>query len=216
MDDIILFDSFDSSKRTKFYSVSEWRTLDYKDIPFPPEDNKYKFPKDLYLVFKKKQNDFQFNYIEYGSDVKILSIDLFEKLSDNGLEKDQYEYSILKLVDKEGNVLTDKRYCALRFGKFDDHLFEVNKQTSFRSKVNGSTNYIYPDLTLNIENSDRKIFVLKEFSYRKSLIFNSLNLVTNLVTQFNDIDIYNTKEFPFIYDNQYDEEVVPLQNSYKI
>lgn len=216
VDDIILFDSFDSSKRTKFYSDSEWRTLDYKDIPFPPEEKKYRFPEELYLVFKKKQNDFQFNYIEYGSDVKILSLDLFELLSDNGLENDHYEYSTLKLVDKEGRLLTDRKYCALRFGKFDDNMFELNKQTSFRTKVNGSTNYIYPDLELTAEKQEKKIFVLKEFAYRKSFVFYSVNLVTDLVAQFSDIDIYNTKEFPFIYDNQYDEEVIPLQNDYKI
>lgn len=215
-DDIILFDSFDSTKRTKFYSDSGWRTLDYKDIPFPPKEQKYKFPPELYLVFKKKQIDFQFNYLEYGSDVKILSLDFFQELLNNGLDKNQYEYSILKLVNKDGDQLTERKYCALRFGKFDDDKFEFNKQTSVRSKVNGSTNYIYPDLVLITDSLDKNIFVLREFAYRNSFVFNNKDFVDHLITKFTDINIYTTRDFPFIYDNQYDEELVPLNNEYLI
>lgn len=204
LDDITLFDTYDPSKMTKFYTDSQWRTLDYKNLPFPPEEKEYKFPSELYLVFKKKQTDFQFNYLEYGSDVKILSLDFFRELSNNGLDKGQYEYSTLKLVNKEGNQLTDRKFFALRFGKFDDDKFDLNQKTSVRSKVNGSTNYIYPDLALITESLDKHVFVLKEFAYRASFVFDGKEFVTNIVDKFKDIDIYNTKDFPFIYDNQYD------------
>ncbi|REC59787.1 Imm43 family immunity protein [Chryseobacterium pennae] len=63
---------------------------------------------------------------------------------------------------------------------------------------------------------DKNIFVLIEFSYRNSLVFNSKNLVDDLVTKFADVYIYKTKGFPFVYDNQYDEELVFLNNEYLV
>ena len=210
-DDITLFDTFDGTKKTKFFSISKWRTLDFKDIPFPPEEEKYQFPENLFLVFKKKPKNIDFHYLEYGSDVKILSKKFFEFLIKNGLNEIQFERSVLKLLDNEGNELTENKYVAIRFGLFNDDLFDFNKQTSVRTKVNGSTNYLYPDL--NIQNTDeRKVFVLKDFAYRKSIIFVGEAVVAELQKSFNGIDIYAIADFPFAYSNQYDEDILPLNN----
>ena len=84
VDDIMLHDTYNSNKKQKFYTSSEWRTLDYKDIPFPPPEDKYKQPNKLYLVFKKKQKEITFNYIEFGSNVKIISAALYELLLQGG------------------------------------------------------------------------------------------------------------------------------------
>lgn len=214
-DDIVLFDTLDLEKRTKFYNCSEWRKLDYINVAFPPQEAKYQFPQWLYLVFKKKQKEFSFNYLEYGSDVKILSEDLYQTLCDKGLSKEQYEYAELKLSDKNGNLLSEKKYCALRFGKFDDELFDFNKQTVVRTKVNGSTNYLYPDLKLS-KTSQKKIFVLKEFCFRNSFLIEGTELATQLSEKFIDLDIYHIADFPFVYNNQYDDNELPQNNKFKI
>ena len=214
-DDIILFDTYDLLKKTKFSNISEWRKLDYLGIPFPPAEANYQFPKELYLVFKKKQTDFQFNYLEYGSDVKILSVDLFNALGDNGLSKEQYECAALQLVDKSGNQLSEKKYCALRFGNFNDEQFIFNKQTAVKTKINGSTNYLYPDLALK-QSIPRNIFMLKEFSYRNSFIIAGIDTATALAKKFTDLDIYSIKDFPFIYQNQYNEDELPVNNRFTL
>lgn len=213
-DDIVLFDSFDGSKRAKFFSLSEWRALDYKDIPFPPVEEKYKFPEHLFLTFKKKQKNIDFHYLEYGSDVKILSADFFNFLLENGLNKNQFELADIKIVDVDGNSLTEKKYVALRFGLFDDNLFDFNKQTSIRTKVNGSTNYLFPDIKLR-DGGARKVFVLKDFAYRASIVFSKQSVISEILKTFKGIDIYSIEDFPFVYSNQYDEEILPLNNHLK-
>lgn len=168
----------------------------------------------LYLVFKKSQKEVTFDYIEYGPTVKILSYDFFELLTEYGLSENHYELSKLKLVDKNCNEITDKKYVALRFGKFDDDLFELHKETSIRTKIHGSTKYLYPHLELK-KSQQKKVFNLKEFSYRQSIIFEGTELDT--LKGFGlDLDIYKLSDFPFVYANQYDENVLPLENQYRI
>ncbi|SUI96922.1 Uncharacterised protein [Sphingobacterium spiritivorum] len=206
-DDVVLFDSFDATKKAKFFSVSEWRTLDYREIPFPPVEDKYKFPSNLFLLIKKKLKNIDFHYLEYGSDVKILSQRFFDFLIKNGLNKEQFEFSDLQLVDKDGNIVTDGKFVALRFGLFDDHLFDFSKQTSVRTKINGNTNYLYPNLRL--QGTDvRTVFVIKDFAYRSSLIFSGQSVLTEILKSFEGIDIYSVADYPFIYANQYEEDAL--------
>ena len=123
-DDIIMFDTFDNIKNT-FINKSEWMVMDYKPLPFPPIDERYKFPEKQFLVIKKKIKEVLFAYIEYRYNVKIFSMELLTDLKNNGLN-DGYETAELLIVDKLGNKLTEKKYFALRFGSFDDDLFNFN------------------------------------------------------------------------------------------
>jgi hypothetical protein len=210
-DDIIMFDSFDNNKN-KFYNKSEWAVLDYKPMPFPPNDDKYKFPQEQYLVIKKKMKEILFDYIDYRSNVKIFSEELYNILLNNGLNTG-YEKSETFIVDKTGNKLTDKKYIALRYGLFDDNLFNFNEKTKQRTKVNGSTNYTFPDLVLKDGAIEKSVFVINKFAYRNCIIFKGS--ILNELLKFYET-IYKIKEFPHIYENQYEEEIMPKNNKYKI
>jgi hypothetical protein len=212
-DDIVLFDSFDNSKKQKFFNQSEWMVFDYKPMTFPPQEEKYKFPKNQFLIIKKKIKDIFFDYIEYGSNVKIFSENLFDFLIKNGLDSG-YEIATLSVVDKFGNRLTDRKYVALRFGLYNDDLFDYNTKTKQKTKVHGSTNYTFPDLSLKDNLINKSIFVLNEFAYRHSIIFKK-DVLQKLLNYY-EPEIYRIKDFTFLYENQYDEEILPLKNSYHV
>ena len=212
-DNITLFDTFESAN-VRFKNISEWAVLSYRDISFPPENEKYKFPLKQFLVLKQKIKTISFDYIEYHSNVKIVSESFLNFLKYNGLETNQYEIAELTIVDKNGKLLTEKKYFALRFGTFDDELFDFNEPTKRRTKVHGSTNYLFPDLSLKYLLPGKSIFVLKHFSYRETIIFKEC--VLDSVIQFQSPEIYKLKDFPYIYENQYDEELLPIKNQYQI
>lgn len=211
-DKITLFDSFDRDKR-KFYNSSEWAALSYKEMEFPPKEAKYKFPKTQFLVVKQKVKQLLFDYTDYHSDVKIVSQRLLSFLQEKGLTEG-YEVAELIVVDKNGEVLTDNPYFALRFGRYSDDLLDLHESTKQRTKVHGSTNYTYPDLGVK-SGAAQSIFTLSSLAYRQTFLFKG-EVLEEILDKFYKPEIYRASDFPFIYENQYDEELMPLQNKYSI
>jgi hypothetical protein len=205
-----MFDTFDNNK---FSNRSEWAVMEYKSLPFPPIEEKYKFPERQFLIIKKKMKEVLFDYIEYRYNTKIFSLELLNYLKTNGLNYG-YETSELIVIDKSGNELTGKKYFALRFGSFDDDLFDFNEKTKQRTKVHGSTNYTFPDIKLKNYCNEKSVFVLNEFSYRNAVIIKG-SLINELLKYYKT-EIYKISDFPYIYENQYDEKILPVNNEYKI
>lgn len=212
-DDIALFDTFDINKKSKFSNNSEWRVFDYKPMPFPPIENKYTFPKHLYLVFKKKIKDVLFDYIEFGSNVKIVSESFYHFLLDHKMDSG-FEKSELTLVNKQGIEVSNKKYYALRFGIFDDDKFDFDEKTKKRIK-HGSTFYVFPNLNLKDFSIDKQVFCISPLPYRESLILKA-DLINKILQNFHDPEIYDLSKFPFIYENLYDEDILPIKNQYRI
>ena len=209
-DKIKLFDTFDN-KKNKFYSTSEWAVLSYRQMDFPPQEEKYKFPPKQFLIINQKFKEILFDYIEYHSDVKIVSENLLSFFREHGLIGG-YETAQIEIVDKKGDILTDKKYFALRFGSYDDDFFDFNNKTKQRTKVHGSTNDTYPDLVLKHKDIKQSIFVLSELSYRNSLIL-TRDVLDKMLNNFYMPEIYRISDFPYIYENQYD---LPFDNAYKL
>lgn len=211
-DDIILFDNYDIEKK-KFYSKSEWRKVDFTPMPFPPAIESYKFPQQLFLVVQKKIKEILFDYYEFGSNVKLVSERFFNFLLESGINKG-YEKADLKIANKQNELLTDQKYLALRFGAFDDALFDFDEKTKIKGKHTfGSTYYTFPNLSLRDTSVKQSVFVLQHPSYNNALIIRK-SQVNAVINSFYHPDIYKLSDFPFIYDHQFDEELLPLANSY--
>jgi len=184
-------------------------------MDFPPKDVKYKFPDRLYLVFKKKMKAILFDYCEFGSNVKLVSNDFYKFMLDNGLDNG-FEVADIDIVNKKNEALTNRKYYALRFGDFDDELFDFSDKTKQRGKHTfGGSYVIFPDLKLQDYNSTKNIFVLKSPAYNNSIIFKA-TVIERVFNDFYSPEIYKVSDFPAIYANQYDEELLPLDNKYKV
>lgn len=211
--DIVFFDSYDPNKRFKFFSESEWRTYHHSSPTFPPVEAKFKMPSKLYLLLKKKEKEISFDYLDFGFYVKILSKEFYDFLCKHGLDETLYERSILDLVDKDSNKLSSRTYYALRFGKFDNDHFDFHKESKIRMKVHANTQYLYPDLELK-QDIEKAVFVLVESAYEHVFIIKGEKALDEAKKQFTGIDFYDAHDFPFVYQHQYDEDILPLVNSY--
>ena len=212
----ILKDTFDVVKPKKI-PPQHWTLYNKYKMEFPPIDNKYAFPKEMYLVIESKTTKaIQFDYLDYnGYDVKFVSADFLCFLEEHGLTVG-YEKAHLNIVNLQGELLVTKPYYALRFGLYDDDLFDFSKQTKVRGKLEfGGTFYVYPDMKLKENNPQRLVFCIAEFSYRNALIFKK-TIVKDILANFYAPEIYNIKDFPFVYANQYNWEILPFDNEYKL
>lgn len=213
-DNILLFDCYDSVK-DKFHSTSEWRKVDFTPMDFPPAENKYKFPDRLYLVLKKKMKNISFDYCEFGSNVKLVSDDFYRFLLDNGVDSG-FEVAAVDIVNKKNERMTDRKYYALRFGDFDDELFDFSEKTKLRGKHSFGGSYItFPDLKLQDSNTTKNVFVLKSPAYNNGIIFKA-TLIDRVLHDFYSPEIYRLSDFPIIYANQNNEELLPLDSKYKV
>ncbi|SHG43261.1 Imm43 family immunity protein [Pedobacter caeni] len=212
-DDIVFFDSYDPNKRSKFFNESEWRTYHHSSSPFPPIEAKFKMPSKLYLLLKKKEKEILFDYLDYGFHIKIVSKEFYDFLCKHGLDKNSYEKSKLDLVDKDRSKLSNRTYYALRFGKFDNDHFDFHKESKIRTKVNGSTQYLYQDLELK-QDIDKAVFVLVESAYERVFIIKGQKVLEEAKKQFIGIDFYDAHDFPFVFQHQYDDDILPIVNSY--
>jgi len=93
--------------------------------------------------------------------------------------------------------------------------FDPAKRTKFYSTSEWKTLDYKDDLQLKVQAPIITIFVLREFAYRSSFVFSNIDFVRRLGTQFG-VESYNAKDFSFIYEHQYEEDIIPLDNSYKI
>lgn len=205
VDNIKLFDTYDKVKN-KFYNKSQWMVFDYKPMEFPPLEDIYKFPINLFLVLKKKTKNIQFDYLEYGSNVKIVSDKFLFFLIENGMQTG-YEQAKVTIVDGKANILDVTDYYALRFGMYDDDLFSLNEGTRRRGKhLFGSTYYTYPNLEIKNHNINKNVFTISPLPYRETLIFKDF-LLKKIFENFYLPEIYKLEDFPYVYDNQFKEDL---------
>jgi hypothetical protein len=210
----LLNNSFDIKNPRKI-SEQKWTLYNSYRMGFPPSDDKFKFPNNIYLVILDKQKDILFDYFDYEYNVKLVSEKFLQFIQKNGLTKG-YEEANLFIIDTKENLLSNRKYYALRFGLFDDNFFDFNKQNKISGKYEFGNQYIvYPNLSLKENKSNKYVYCLEEYSYRKAIIFKGF-ILNDILKTFYCPEIYKLKDFPFICANQYDWDLLPYDNDYKV
>ena len=214
MQKTILKDVFDLDKPKKV-PEQPWMLYNSRTMGFPITDEKYQFPQEMYLVVLNNIKEVCFDYVEDDYKIKLVSQDFFQFLNQHGLDKG-FEKANLTILNQKGELLTSKKYYALRFCLFDDQLFEFNKKEKIRIKREfGGTEYVYPQINLIEEKTQKSVFAFEESAYRKSLIFKG-DLISEMLKNFYCPEIYSIKDFPYIYENQYNWDILPQKNEYLV
>jgi hypothetical protein len=215
LNDILLKSNFDL-KRPNIIHVGEdnWRNFNHYNMDFPPKDT-FAFPSEMYLLInKKKYKEINFDYLDYHYYVKLVSENFISFLKENGLNKSYYEIASLNIIDLKGELMTKDKYYALRFGKFDDDLFNFNLESKKRAAGLRDT-FIYPDMKIKTEITNKNIFVLFEFCYRDCLVLNEKGK-NDVIKRYYSFEIYKAEDYPYIFNNQRNWELLPFDNSFKI
>jgi hypothetical protein len=194
----------------------KWAMFNHYDttLGFPPNDLLFVFPAEMNLVVKsQKYKEINFDYIQYSHFVKLVSEKFFSFLIENGLDESYYEIARLNIVDTKGRLMTDNKYFALRFGRFDDALFNFPSES--RKRAAGLRDrFLFPDMEFKTVTENKNIFVLFEFCYKDGFLLNAKG--ANYVIENFYCEIYNAKDFPFVFNNQYNWDILPFDNKYKI
>lgn len=190
-----------------------WKLFNPSQMEFPPVDE-YKFPDELYMVITKSTKRVAFDYYSHQKNVAFVSDRFLGFLQRNGLDASYYEKAKLFIVNLKGDLITNERYWALRFGKFDDELFSFHAES--KKRASGLKDFfLYPSMELKKSVPGKNIFFINEFCYNKSIIFNGLAL-KELLVDFYEPQLYQLEDFPFIYNNQIKWDIVPYDNEFLI
>lgn len=212
-DDFILKPSFNKAK-PKDIPLQEWKLYNPFKMEFPPGDE-YKFPLEMFMVLTKKSyKKIFFDYYGYTNYVAFVSDQFFSFLQQNGLDDSYYEKAKLFVIDLEGNLLTDGNYWALRFGRFDDQLFDFDQETKKRA-AGIKNHFLYPGMNVSVQPASRNVYYLSEFCYQTSLLFNQ-QAKDEILAGFRTPEIYKIADFPYIYNNQYKWEILPVMNEFRV
>ncbi|REC59785.1 hypothetical protein DRF65_23935 [Chryseobacterium pennae] len=214
LDDVIFTSSFDS-KKPKFVAEQPWKMYDASIHGFPPEDKK-RFPSKMYLVStKNKPSIIKFDFYGMNNLAVLVSSKFLTFLNNKGIDENYYEIAELSIIDLKGNDLTNNEiYYALRFVRFDDQFFDFNMETKKRAA--GLKNFfLFPDMKLNTYPENKNIFYINSLCYRNSIIFTK-DVVKEVLSNFHLPQVYNVKDFPFVFNNQYKWDILPLNNEYLV
>lgn len=210
-DDTVFKPSFDA-KNPKGMPDQPWKTFNHHKMSFPPTDA-HRFPVEMYLVVTKKYPSIQFDYFDYSHYVKLVSGRFLSFIQEKGLTSDYYEKATLHIVDVQGNSMAGEEYYALRFGKFDDQLFEFPIEG--RKRAAGLKDFfLYPNLSLKAPVEGKSIFALFEFCYNNTLVFTK-EVKEEILDRFHYPEVYKAEDYPFVFNNQYKWDVLPFDNEYK-
>lgn len=214
LDDILLKSRFDLKRPNTIHVGEEnWRNFNHYNMNFPPKDT-FAFPSEIYLIIKKKYKEINFDYLDYHYYVKLISDNFLSFLIKNGLNESYYEIASLNIIDLKGELMTKNKYYALRFGKFDDDLFNFEPESKKRAAGLRNT-FLYPNIKIKTEIPDKNIFVLFEFCYRDCLVL-SENGKNDIIKHYLSSDIYKSVDYPYVFNNQRNWELLPIDNSLKI
>ena len=234
--DAYIFESkFDINKPKKYNDFAEyWKHT--SDDDYVQGSGKYKFPDEMYFVVTyKKYKKIDFDYYDLRN-AKIVSEDLLSFLNKNGIDDTYYEKAFLRIIDLNGQIVTDKNYFALRFwqNKGDQEYFNFQKETkedpvdsieSYFNALDGedcikkekdSETPLYPDIELKNYENGKNVFVLNDYeyyNYKETMIFTE-NVKDYILDKFCSPEIYKAKDFPKVYDNYYLKD--PKNNKYRI
>jgi hypothetical protein len=211
--DYIFKSQFDIKNPKKVYDEN-WKRYSYLKMAYSLKED-IKFPAEMYLiVIKKKYKSIFFDYYNIGDHVRLVSEDFMLFLKENGLEESYYEIALLNVLNIEGESLVDKKFYALRFRKHDDNLFDFHFETKKRA-AGIRDSFLYPDMEIQNEVYNKNIFSLYEFCYNDTLILNEKGKI-DVLTNFYAPQIYQAKDFPYIFNNQYKWDILPFDNKYNI
>jgi hypothetical protein len=213
IEDIIFKNDFDI-KKPKFMPEQPWKMYDAQIHGAPPEKEK-EFPKKMYLVSTKKNNQkVKFDFYGIDDSVILVSSKFMSFILENGIDESYYEIAQLFVIDTNGNSLIDDDYYALRFVKFDDDKIDFGLETKKRAA--GLKNYfLFPDMKLLSPSPNKNVFYVSQLCYRNSLIFTE-SIVKHILENFYFPQLYNVKDFPFIFNNKRNWDILPLKNEYLV
>jgi hypothetical protein len=182
----------------------EWMDYDFIKKGFPPKLPNHQLPKSLIYVVKKHK-ELLFDYLNFNSDILVVSDIFLNFLDENGFEN-AYEIASLKVVNKKGEgIINKKNYFAIRIGFFDDTVFDfVEKgRVKLDSLVGKSKDFLYPNLKLKATVNQKELFILNEFGYKGYFIFTK-EIKEEMTSKFYHPEIYSIKEYPALYKNEFE------------
>lgn len=170
-----------------------WVRYNPYQMDFPPTDPGLQLPDKLVLVVKKNK-EVLLDYMYFKNEYKIVSQEFLDYLIQSGV-KGNYEASELSVVDTKGKNIAQKKYYALRFGRFDDELLNFDESTkvavpSLRNR------YLYPSITT--KDASRKIYFVDNFCYREAVLMTAEGK-REIEQKFYEPQIYSAADFVNVY-----------------
>lgn len=212
--DFILKSQFDLEQPRKIYD-EKWKM--YNRFNSEYSTGEFQFPCEMFMVVtKKKYKEIDFDYYscDVGISIKFVSESFLNFLSTNGIDENYYKQAKLNVIDLSGNSLVSKNYYALRFIKSDDTLFDFQKDT-FKRAAGIRNHFLYPFMELKRNIVGKNVFSLFEFCYEETLILNEV-AKEYVLKHFSNPQLYKAEDYPLIFNNQRDYEMLPYNNSYLI
>lgn len=212
--DFILKSQFDLEQPRKIYD-EKWKMYNRFNSEHPTGE--FQFPCEMFMVVtKKKYKEINFDYYScnVGASVRFVSESFLNFLSANGIDKSYYEQAKLNVLDLAGNNLVSKNYYALRFIKGDDTLFDFHKD-NFKRAVGIRNYFLYPLMELKHSVADKNVFSLLELCYEDTFILDEI-VKEYVLNHFSSPQLYKVEDYPFVFNNRLNYEVLPYNNSYLI
>lgn len=186
--------------------IGKWAGYNPVKDGFPPKDEELQFPKELFFIVQKEK-ELLLDFMPYQKNIMIVSDIFLDYLKGQKLDKN-FEIADLKVVHKNGLELkVNKKYFAVRIGKFDDESFDFVREIRKRS-IGGGDFFLYPNLELNENNDKREVFFLNEFCYREALILTEEGK-NEVKEKFYSPEIYKAEDYPLAYNNHLKIESLP-------
>ena len=139
---------------------------------------------------------------KYSIKLKIVSEEFLSLLQENGFV-DKYDIATVKVVNKKNELLTDKKYYALRINHFDNDSFHFGKGITYQSdlqKERGTCFTVYPDMKLKDSSIKQNFFVLDSIEYGDGIIFRKR--VLDKVLHLYRPEIYKLSDYSKIWNNR--------------
>ncbi|MFD2909193.1 Imm43 family immunity protein [Flavobacterium ardleyense] len=186
--------------------MGKWSDYNPTKDGFPPRDSRLKFPKDLFFIVQKEK-EILLDFMPYHNNLMIISDVFLDYLKEQKIDLN-FEIANLKVVHRNGLELkVDKKYFAIRIGKFDDELFDLDQQSKKRAA--GSRDFfLYPNLKLKIKNIERDLFFLNELWYSEALILTEKGK-EEVKKRFYSPEIYKAEDYPLAFNNQLNINYLP-------